>query len=78
VHGAHASAYHCPHAADATAANHGSDLPSAYEALARARAVAGNAGEARRFLELGKVEAAKLPDAEDREHLESQLTSILP
>ncbi len=54
------------------------DLPSAYEALARANAVAGNAGEARRYLELGRAEAAKVTDAEDREHLESQLASIVP
>ena len=54
------------------------DLPSAYEALARAHAVAGNAVEARRFLELGRAEAAKLADAEDREHLESQLASVIP
>ena len=52
------------------------DLPSAYEALARAHAVAGDTGEAQRFLELGRAEAAKIEDAEDRRHLESQLHSI--
>ena len=54
------------------------DLPAAYEALARAHAVAGRSEEARRFLELGRTEAAMLSDAEDREHLESQLASIIP
>jgi hypothetical protein len=54
------------------------DLPGAYEALARAHAVAGHNEEARRFLELGRAETAKIADAEDREHLESQLASILP
>jgi hypothetical protein len=49
------------------------DLPVAYEALARANAVAGNADEARRFIDLGRAEAAKVADAEDREQLESQL-----
>ena len=54
------------------------DLPSAYEGLARAHAVAGHADEARRFLELGRVEVAKMADAEDREHLGSQLDSVIP
>ena len=54
------------------------DLPGAYEALARAHAVAGRSEEARRFLELGRAETAKIADAEDREHLESQFASILP
>ena len=42
------------------------DLPAAYEALARAYAVAGRSGEARRYLELGKAEAAKIADDDDR------------
>jgi len=54
------------------------DLPGAYEALARAHAVAGRSEEARRFVELGRAEAAKIADAEDREHLESQLASVVP
>jgi hypothetical protein len=54
------------------------DLPAAYEALARAHAVAGATGEARRLLELGREAAAKIEDADDREHLESQLASIIP
>jgi len=54
------------------------DLPSAYEALARAHAVAGDAGEAGRFVELGRAEVAKMADAEDREQLESQFASVIP
>jgi hypothetical protein len=53
------------------------DLPGAYEALARAHAVAGHREEASRFLELGRAETAKIADAEDREHLESQFAEIL-
>jgi hypothetical protein len=54
------------------------DLAAAYEALARAHAAAGHTEEAQRFLELGRAEIATIKDAEDREHLESQLASILP
>ena len=54
------------------------DLPGAYEALARAHAVAGDSAEARRFLELGRAETAKIADPEDREHLESQFAEIVP
>jgi hypothetical protein len=53
------------------------DLPAAYEALARAHAAAGNSAEARRYLELGRAETAKIADVEDREHMESQLASIV-
>jgi hypothetical protein len=53
------------------------DLPAAYEALARAYAAAGNSADARRYLELGRAEAAKIGDAEDREHMESQFGSIV-
>jgi hypothetical protein len=52
------------------------DLPGAYEAHARAHAAAGEAEEARRYLELGRAEAAKITDAEDRGHIESQLAEI--
>jgi hypothetical protein len=52
------------------------DLPVAYEALARANAVAGNSEEARRFIELGRAETAKIADVEDREQLESQFAEI--
>jgi hypothetical protein len=54
------------------------DLPSAYEGLARAHVAAGLGDEARRFVDLGRAEAAKIADAEDRDHLESQLASVLP
>jgi len=54
------------------------DLPAAYEALARAHAVVGDSAEAARYLELGRTEAAKVADDEDREHLESQLDSVVP
>ena len=54
------------------------DLPAAYEALARAHAVVGDSAEAARYLELGRAEAAKVADDEDREHLESQLDSVVP
>ncbi len=53
------------------------DLAAAYEGLARAHAAAGEAAEARRYVELGRVEAAKIADVEDREHIESQLDSVL-
>jgi hypothetical protein len=53
------------------------DLPSAYEALARAHAAARNTEEATRFLGLGRAETAKIDDAEDREHLESQFADIV-
>jgi hypothetical protein len=53
------------------------DLPAAYEALARAHAAAGNSADARRYLELGRAEASKIADAEDREHMESQFASIV-
>jgi len=52
------------------------DLPSAYEALARAHAVAGNAAEAGRYVELGRAEAGKIAEADDRKQLESQLAAI--
>jgi DNA-binding transcriptional MerR regulator len=52
------------------------DLPAAYEALARAYAVAGRSGEARRYLELGKAEAAKISDDDDRAIIETDLATI--
>jgi hypothetical protein len=53
------------------------DLPAAYEALARAHAAAGTVEDARRYLELGRTETAKIADTEDREHMESQLDSVV-
>ncbi|HET7568071.1 MAG TPA: hypothetical protein VFJ91_08785, partial [Gaiellaceae bacterium] len=52
------------------------DLPAAYEALARAHAVAGNADEAARWLELGRAEAARIEDEDDRAIIEVDLASI--
>ena len=52
------------------------DLPSAYEALARAHAVAGHGEEARRYVDLGRAAAAKIAEADDRGQLESQLDSV--
>jgi len=52
------------------------DLPSAYEALARAHAAAGDRAEAARYVELGRAETAKIEDAADRKHLESQFATI--
>ncbi len=52
------------------------DLPFAHEALARAHALAGNAGEARRHLELGRAEAAKIADEDDRAIVEADLATV--
>jgi hypothetical protein len=53
------------------------DLPFAYEALARAHAVAGNTGDARRYLQLARSGAETIADGEDREHLEADLATIV-
>lgn len=51
------------------------DLPYAYEALARAHAVAGDAAEARRYKERARAAGEAIADADDREHfLEDLLT----
>jgi len=52
------------------------DLPFAYEALARAHAVAGNEAEARRYLELGRAEATTIGDEDDRAIVEADLATI--
>ena len=52
------------------------DLPFAYEALARAHALAGNAAESRRWLELGRAEAEKIADEDDRAIVDADLASI--
>jgi hypothetical protein len=52
------------------------DLPFAYEALARAHSAAGNADDARRYLQLARAGAAAIADAEDRDHLEADLATI--
>lgn len=52
------------------------DLPAAYEALARAHAVAGNSAESRRYLELGRAETAKIEDEDDRAIIDADLATI--
>jgi hypothetical protein len=52
------------------------DLPGAYEALARAHSVAGEAAEARRYVELGRIETAKIADEDDRRLMESDFATI--
>ena len=53
------------------------DLPFAYEALARAHAVAGNAAETSRYLELGRAGAVAIADEDDRALLETDLATIV-
>src|SRR5262249_14756706 len=52
------------------------DLPAAYEALARAHALAGHADESRRFLELGRSAAARIEDVDDRGIIEADLATV--
>ncbi|MEP7335864.1 MAG: hypothetical protein ABI717_08800 [Actinomycetota bacterium] len=52
------------------------DLPSAYEALARAHQVTGNEGEYRRNLELGREALTQIADEEDREHIAKDLEEL--
>ncbi len=52
------------------------DLPAAYEALARAHAVAGNEAESQHYLGLGRVAAAAIADEDDRATIEADLASI--
>jgi hypothetical protein len=52
------------------------DLPYAYEALARANLVAGNEEQAKRFAAQARELGERVADAEDREHLESDLTTL--
>jgi hypothetical protein len=52
------------------------DLPYAYEALARANLVAGNEEEAKRFAAQARERGERVADAEDREHLESDLATL--
>jgi hypothetical protein len=52
------------------------DLPFAYEALARAHAVAGNAAESARCLEQARSRGAAIVEDEERELLESDLATI--
>jgi hypothetical protein len=52
------------------------DLPFAYEALARAHGVAGNAGESRRFAELARESGESIADPEDRQHFAADLRTL--
>jgi hypothetical protein len=52
------------------------DLAAAYEALARAHRVAGNDGEYRRNLELGREALKQVADEEDREHIAEDLDEL--
>jgi DNA-binding transcriptional MerR regulator len=52
------------------------DLAFAYEALARAHAVAGDKDEARRWLELARLASADIAEDDDRELLLSDLETI--
>jgi hypothetical protein len=52
------------------------DLPYAYEALARAHKVAGEAGEAERATARARELAERVSDPEDREHLEEDLATL--
>jgi hypothetical protein len=52
------------------------DLPYAYEALARAHAVAGNAAEARANGERARVLGERIADDEDREQLAADLATL--
>lgn len=49
---------------------------SAYEGVARAHSVAGDASEARRFIQLAREEAEQIKDPEERELLFDQLSDI--
>jgi hypothetical protein len=52
------------------------DLAAAYEALARAHAVLGHDGEARRYAALAAEQAARIEDEEDREIIEKQVAAL--
>jgi hypothetical protein len=52
------------------------DVAFAYEALARAHAVAGNTAEAARFKELAGRAGDEIADPEDREHFEQDWATL--
>jgi hypothetical protein len=54
----------------------GFDLAFAYEATARAQAVAGNAGESARYEEQARASAASISDKEDRDLLLADLDTL--
>ncbi|MDP8219816.1 MAG: hypothetical protein P9X26_00595 [Candidatus Stygibacter frigidus] len=55
----------------------GFNLGFAYEALARAEALTGNITAAQEYIDLGKEEAGKVEEKEDREYLLSELNNII-
>ncbi len=54
------------------------DVAFAYEALARAYAVAGDLDESRKYFELGKEAGAEIADAGDREYFFGELNTLSP
>jgi hypothetical protein len=52
------------------------DLPAAYEAMARAHMVAGEAEETRRYVELGRSALARIEDEDDRAVIEGDFATI--
>lgn len=52
------------------------DVPFAHEALARAHALAGNAGEAERHKRLARELGDAIADPEDREHFEQDWATL--
>jgi len=52
------------------------DLPFAYEALARALAVAGEGAASSRYEQLAREAGAAIADVEDRDHLLAELATL--
>jgi hypothetical protein len=52
------------------------DLPSAYEALTRAYALAGDGAKAKQFRDLGLAATSVMTDEDDRRHLEEDFSTI--
>jgi hypothetical protein len=52
------------------------DLPSAYEALTRAYALAGDGAKAKQFHDVGLAATSVMKDEEDRRHLEEDFSTI--
>ncbi len=52
------------------------DLPAAYEALARAHMVAGDAAETRRWAELGRASTPQIADDDERAVIEADFATI--
>jgi hypothetical protein len=53
------------------------DLAAAYEALARAHATAGDAGESAKYVGLGRAALLQIADEDDRAQLESDFATIV-